>query len=335
MPLRLPGPWRSTCRAPASRASQAGGHCCGRQEAGRHADRPCRPGREHRHLADPDRGLTRGRDRVVAAATTLFGADTAGLSYSQRRHLGRRQRLRPARRAGRGGPGPTRPGTLRGGLHPGAAGGHPRPQGRHPLLTGSPSCCDPLASGGRCVSRSRSVVARSAPWICSPSSLELGMTARSAAHAYAGVVASLLGSAVAAHASSRLATQLQTALDSRVLIEQAKGVLMASRKSTPKRPSNGCAVRPGTPAGPCPRWPGRSSTACGAPRIIAGQQSPAAMRCWPRRAERLATLRSTCGRGFCRPRTAAGGGRPQVGLEFVEKLLTAMIWWVYGTEGDG
>jgi GAF domain-containing protein len=49
----------------------------------------------------------------------------------------------------------------------------------------------------------------------------------SAAQAYAGVVASLLAAAVAAHLKGRLAAQLQTALDRRTLIEQAKGMLMA------------------------------------------------------------------------------------------------------------
>jgi hypothetical protein len=77
-----------------------------------------------------------------------------------------------------------------------------------------------------------------------------------APQAYAGVVASLLGSAVAAHASSRLATQLQTALDSRVLIEQAKGVLMAASGWTPRPPSSGCGGRPGIRPGGWLMWPG-------------------------------------------------------------------------------
>ena len=46
----------------------------------------------------------------------------------------------------------------------------------------------------------------------------------SAVQAYARIVASLL---VAAHVKGRLAAQLQTALDRRMLIEQAKGILMA------------------------------------------------------------------------------------------------------------
>jgi GAF domain-containing protein len=49
----------------------------------------------------------------------------------------------------------------------------------------------------------------------------------SAALAYAGIVASLLAATVAAHVRGRLAAQLQTALDHRMLIEQAKGHLMA------------------------------------------------------------------------------------------------------------
>ena len=47
-----------------------------------------------------------------------------------------------------------------------------------------------------------------------------------ALQAYAGVVASLLGAAARAELKGALADQLQTALESRALIERAKGALM-------------------------------------------------------------------------------------------------------------
>jgi GAF domain-containing protein len=43
---------------------------------------------------------------------------------------------------------------------------------------------------------------------------------------YAGVVANLLGAAAKAHVTGALADQLQTALDSRAVIERGKGALM-------------------------------------------------------------------------------------------------------------
>jgi AmiR/NasT family two-component response regulator len=48
----------------------------------------------------------------------------------------------------------------------------------------------------------------------------------SALQTYAGLVATLLGTAAEAERSGRLATQLQVALDSRVLIEQVKSALV-------------------------------------------------------------------------------------------------------------
>jgi GAF domain-containing protein len=48
--------------------------------------------------------------------------------------------------------------------------------------------------------------------------------------AYTRVIASLLRSAVQAHVKGRAATQLQHALEHRVLVEQAKGVLMERRR---------------------------------------------------------------------------------------------------------
>src|SRR5215216_6757141 len=184
-------------------------------------------------LADlnADGGLARGLDRVVAAATTLFGADTAGLmllakdgSLAAASAFDQQGELAELAQAQLG-QGPCMDAFTR--AVPVAI----------PDLRADPrfdqiafvlrsagirgALCVPVEVLGGPIGTLDLFTAIPRAWDDSEVA---------AAHAYAGVVASLLGSAVAAHASSRLARQLQTALDSRVLIEHAKNVPTTTEK---------------------------------------------------------------------------------------------------------
>jgi GAF domain-containing protein len=184
-------------------------------------------------LADlnADGGLAQGLDRVVAAATTLFGADTAGLmlltkdgSLTAASAFDQQGELAEVAQAQLG-QGPCVEAFTRGlpVAIPDLAGDARFDKIAVALRSAGirGALCVPVEVLGGPIGTLDLFTAIPRAWDDSEVS---------AAHAYAGVVASLLGSAVAAQASSRLATQLQTALDSRVLIEQAKGVLMASEK---------------------------------------------------------------------------------------------------------
>jgi putative methionine-R-sulfoxide reductase with GAF domain len=82
----------------------------------------------------------------------------------------------------------------------------------------------------------------------------------SALQTYAGLVATLLGTAAKAERSGRVAEQLQVALEARSMIERAKGALMDGNGWMTSRPSSTCGERPGPPAASLPmRMAGRSS----------------------------------------------------------------------------
>jgi transcriptional regulator with GAF, ATPase, and Fis domain len=221
------------CRALASHASQpVATGVATRKRAGMRID-PADLAESIGTLADlnADGGLAQGLDRVVAAATTLFGADTAGLmlltkdgSMTAASAFDQQGELAEVAQAQLG-QGPCVEAFTRGlpVAIPDLAGDARFDKIAVALRSAGirGALCVPVEVLGGPIGTLDLFTAIPRAWDDSEVS---------AAHAYAGVVASLLGSAVAAHASSRLATQLQTALDSRVLIEQAKGVLMASEK---------------------------------------------------------------------------------------------------------
>jgi GAF domain-containing protein len=155
---------------------------------------------------DPDRGLARGLDRVVAAATTLFAADTAGLmllakdgtlaAASAFDQQGELAELTQAQL----GHGPCMEAFTRGVP---VAIPDLRADARFDQIAFM------LRSAGIRGALSVPVEVLGGPigtldlFTAIPRAWDDSEVA--AAHAYAGVVASLLGSAVAAHASTRLA----------------------------------------------------------------------------------------------------------------------------------
>jgi GAF domain-containing protein len=86
-----------------------------------------------------------------------------------------------------------------------------------------------------------------------------------ALQAYAGIVARLLLAGAKAELSGVLADQLQTALDSRGLIERAKGALMERERLDEQEAFTHLRRAARSSDGNCRRWPARSPPACPCP----------------------------------------------------------------------
>jgi GAF domain-containing protein len=179
------------------------------------------------HDLDLERGLTATLQQVVMAATTLFGADGAGLMLADANGELRwasasdQQSQLVEEDQERLGKGPCRAAfAQRMAIMVRNAGTEPDPDGSRSVLRNAgfqAGMSVPIELHGGPIGSLDLYSAQPRDWDDSEvSSLQ----------AYAGIVANLLGSAAAAHVKGRLADQLHGALAHRDLIEQAKGVLM-------------------------------------------------------------------------------------------------------------
>jgi GAF domain-containing protein len=179
------------------------------------------------HDLDLERGLTATLQQVVMAATTLFGADGAGLMLADANGELRwasatdQQSQLVEEGQERLGMGPCRAAfSQRMAVTVRNVGTEPDPDGSRLVLRTAgfqAGMSVPIELHGGPIGSLDLYSSQPRDWDDSEVS---------ALQAYAGVVANLLGSAAAAQVKGRLADQLQAALAHGAVIEQAKGVLM-------------------------------------------------------------------------------------------------------------
>jgi GAF domain-containing protein len=179
------------------------------------------------HDLDLERGLTAMLQQVATAARTLFGADGAGLMLADVNGELRwasatdQQSQLVEEDQERLGQGPCQAAfSQRMAIAVRNAATEPDPDGARSVLRSSgfqAALSVPVELHGGPIGSLDLYSAQPRDWDDSEIS---------ALQAYAGIVANLLGAAVAAHLKGRLADQLKAALAHGALIEQAKGTLM-------------------------------------------------------------------------------------------------------------
>ncbi|MFI5067159.1 MAG: ANTAR domain-containing protein [Streptosporangiales bacterium] len=173
---------------------------------------------------------------IVRSTHAIFDVDGAGLMLADTDHQLRKRRgfRRAVRRPG-GSPGRARRGPVHRGLHRQGAGRCRGPDHRHPVAAVQP---------GRGRARVRAVLASPLPYnqdavgvvaVLSEDRHPWSPEGELALLAFTDLAALLIASMMQGQQQSELAAQLQGALDSRAVIEPAKGVLIGQQGLSPRQ----------------------------------------------------------------------------------------------------